>query len=159
MVGVFGKPKHSFTYVKPSTSYPHKSINKKFESCANEYKQYLIAQDYKPSLVDQQFQEVSKLTRTKVRAKRPKNNQVRKTKFLPTYNPSFSEIDGIIRKQLSLLHSDDSLNQLFPANIFSTIFKDNKNLKELLAPSKYPNPQDLQQLHAISLNFHMYSHW
>ena len=32
----------------------------------NEYKQYLIiAQDYKPSLVDKQFQEVSKITEQK----------------------------------------------------------------------------------------------
>ena len=28
LVDVFAKPKNSFTYVKPSTSYPHKSINK-----------------------------------------------------------------------------------------------------------------------------------
>ena len=70
--------------------------------------------------MDKQFQEVSKLTRT-ARAKRPKNNQMSKIKFLPTYNPGLPEIDRIIRKHLSLLHRDDSLNQLFPANIFSTI--------------------------------------
>ena len=59
-VDVFAKPTNSFTYVKPSTCYPLKNINnvprgialrlrricdtdKKFEFCANEYKQYLIA--------------------------------------------------------------------------------------------------------------------
>ena len=79
-VDVFAKLTNSFTYAKPSTCYPRKNINnvprgialrlcricdtdKKFESRANEYKQYLIARDYKPSLVDKQFQEVSKLTR------------------------------------------------------------------------------------------------
>ena len=97
-VDVFAKPTNSFTYVKPSTCYPRKSINnvprgivlilrricdtdEKFESRANEYKQYLLARDYKPSLVDKQFQEVSKITRKEAGAKRPKNNQVSKIKF------------------------------------------------------------------------------
>ena len=33
------------------------------------------------------------------------------------------------------------LKKLSPANTFSTIFKCNKNLKEILAPSKYLNPK------------------
>ena len=103
-VDVFAKPNNSFTYLKPSTYYPRENINNvpcgialrlrriydtdKFESRANEYKQYLIARDYKPSLVDKKFQEVSKITRTEPTAKRPKNNQVSKIKFLTTYNTS-----------------------------------------------------------------------
>ena len=102
--------------------------------------------------MDKQFHEVSKPTRTEVRAKRPKNNQVSKIRFLPTYNPGLPEIDGIIRKHLSFPHSDDSLNQLFPANIFSNIFKHNKNLKELLAPSKYPNPNNCRRNSITSCN-------
>ena len=86
------------------------------------------------------------------RAKGPKNNQVSKIKFLKTYNPSLPKIDGIIRKHLPLLHSDDSLKKLFPANIFSTIFKRNKNLKEILAPSKYPNPKNSRQNSITSCN-------
>ena len=90
-VDVFAKPTNSFTYIKPSTCYPCKSINnvphgialrlcricdtdEKFESRANEYKQYLLARDYKPSLVDKQFQEVFKITSAEARARRPKNN-------------------------------------------------------------------------------------
>ena len=88
---------------------------------------------------------VSKITRIEATEKRPKNNQLSKIKFLTTYNPSLPKIDGIFRKHLSLLYSDDSLKQLFPANIFSTIFKRNKNLKELLAPSKYPNAKNIRQ--------------
>ena len=72
--------------------------------------------------------------------------------FLPTYNPSLPEIDGIIRKHLSLLHIDDSLNQLFPANIFSMIFKHSKNLKELLPLSKYPNPKSIRKNSITSCN-------
>ena len=98
-VDVFAKPTNSFTYVKPSICYPRKSINnvprgialrlrricdtdEKFECRANEYKQYLLARDYKPSLVDKQFPEVFKITRVEARAKRPKNNQVNKMKFI-----------------------------------------------------------------------------
>ena len=145
-VDVFAKPTNSFIYVKPSTCYPRKSINnvprrialrlrricdtdEKFESHANEYKQYLLAQYYKPSLVDKQFQKVSKITKPEAREKRPKNNQVSKIKFLMTYNPSLPKIDRIITKHLPLLHRNDSLKELFRANIFSTIFKRNKNLK------------------------------
>ena len=125
-VDVFAKPTNSFTYVKPSTCYPRQNVNnvprgialrlrricdtdEKFESCANKYKQYLIVRDYKLLLVDKQFQEFSKITRTEARAKRLKNNQVSKIKFLTTYNPSLPKIDGIITKHLSLLYSDDSL--------------------------------------------------
>ena len=71
--------------------------------------------------MDKPFQEVSKVTRTEAKAKRPRSNQVSRIKFLTTYNLSLSKIDGTIRKHLSLLHSDDSLKQLFPANIFSTM--------------------------------------
>ena len=85
--------------------------------------------------MDKQFQKVSKITRTEARAERPKNNHVSKIKFSATYNPSLPKIDALIREHLSLLHSDDSLNQLFPANLFRTIFERNKNLKEILVPS------------------------
>ena len=85
--------------------------------------------------MDKQFQKVSKITRTEARAERHKNNHVSKIKFSATYNPSLPKIDALIRKHLSLLHSDDSLNQLFPANLFRTIFERNKNLKEILVPS------------------------
>ena len=59
-----------------------------FESRATEYKQYLIGRDYKPSLVDKQFQEGSKITRIEARAKRSKSKQLSKIKFLTVYNLS-----------------------------------------------------------------------
>ena len=45
----------------------------------------------------------------------------------------------LLKKFLSLLHSEDPAKQLFLANISSTIIKGNNNLKEILAPSKYRN--------------------
>ena len=168
-VHVFPKPTNSFTYIKRSTCYPCKNANNvprgialrlrricdtddKFESRANEYKKYLIARDCKPSLLNKKFQEVFEITRTEARAKRTKNNQVNRIKFLTTYNQGLPKIDGIIRKHLSLLHSDECLRQLFPANMFSNIFRRNKNLKELLVPSKYPNPKNSRQNFITSCN-------
>ena len=72
-VDVYSKPTNSFTYVLPSTCYAMKKINKvpqgialrlrrifdtteKYESRADEYKHYLLARDYKPSFVDEQFE-------------------------------------------------------------------------------------------------------
>ena len=45
-----------------------------------------------------------------------------------------------------------TLKKLFPANTFSTIFKRNKNLKEILAPSEYPNPKNSTQNSITSCN-------
>ena len=69
---VHSKPNNSFTYVLPTTCYSRKSINKiphgialtlrricdsdkKFKHHSEEYKNYLIARDYHPRLVDKQF--------------------------------------------------------------------------------------------------------
>ena len=37
-----------------------------------------------------------------------------------------------------MMHSDDALKIVFSKDFFSTIYKRNKNLKELIAPSIYP---------------------
>ena len=109
----------------------------KYESSDDEYKNYLWAQDYKSSL-DEQFKKISKISREDAMKSKPKTNQVSKTKFVTKYNPMLPKIDGIIKKHISILHSDDALKTLFPKTLLSTIYKRNKNLKELIAPSIYP---------------------
>ena len=42
------------------------------------------------------------------------------------------KLDGIIKKHISLLHSDDALKILFLSDLFYTIYKRNKNLKKNL---------------------------
>ena len=81
---VYSKPTNSFTYVMASTCYPMKNINKvpqrialrlrriydtteKYESHADEYKSYLIARDYIPSLVDEQFKKTDQISREDAR--------------------------------------------------------------------------------------------
>ena len=138
LVDVYSKPTNSFTYVLPSTCYPMKNINKvpqgialrlrricdtteKYESRADEYKNYLLARDYKPSLVDEQFKKISKISREDARKSKPKTNQVNKIKFVTKYNPRLPKIDGIIKKHISVLHSDYALKTVIPKDCFSTI--------------------------------------
>ena len=88
-IDVFSKPTNSFTYVVPSTCYPSNNINnvlrgiawrlkricdsdEKFTVRSNEYKNYLIARDYKPKVVEKHFSEISKLTRAEARQIKPK---------------------------------------------------------------------------------------
>ena len=154
-VDICCKPTNSFTYVLPSTCYPIKNINKvpqgiasrlrricdtaeKYESCTDEYKKYLLVRDYKPSLVDEQFRKISKISREDARNSKPKTNQVIKIKSVTKYNPRLPKIDGIIKKHISILHSDDALKIVFPKDYFSAIYKRNRNLNELIVPSVYP---------------------
>ena len=77
---VHSKATNSFTYVLPTTCYPRKNINnsphgvalrlrricdsdEKFKHRNEEYKNYLIARDYHPGLVDKQFQKVEMISR------------------------------------------------------------------------------------------------
>ena len=110
----------------------------KYELRADKYKNYLLVRDYKPSLVDKQFKKIDQISREDARKSKPKTNQASKIKFVTKYNPKLPKIDGIIKKHISILQSDDALKTLFPKDCFNTIYKRNKNLKELIAPSTYP---------------------
>ena len=113
------------------------NTTEKYESNADEYKNYLLALDYKPSLVDEQFKKICQILREDARKSKPKTNQVSKIKFVTKYNPMLPKRDDIIKNPTSILHSDDELKTLFPKDCFSTIYKRNKNFKELIAPSIY----------------------
>ena len=77
---IFSKPTNSFTYVIPSTCFPKRNIEKvpqglalrkrricdtdsKFKIRSNEYQEYLIAREYKPHKVSEQFSDVAKFSR------------------------------------------------------------------------------------------------
>ena len=130
-VDVYSKPANSFTFVMPSTSYPMKNINnvpqgialrlrricdttEKYESRADEYKNYILPHDYKPSLVDEQLKKIGQMTREDARKNKPKTNQASKIKFVTKDNPKLPKIDGIIKMHISILHSDDALKTLSP---------------------------------------------
>ena len=95
---VHSKPTNISTYALPTTCYPRKSINntphgialwlrrifdsdEKFKHRSEEYKNYLIARDYHPGLVDKQFQKVERKLRRNARKRKTKRKGVTKVKF------------------------------------------------------------------------------
>ena len=160
-VDVYSKPTSSFTYVLPSTCYPYKNIrnvpkgialrlrricdtDEKYNQCSNEYQNYLIGREYNPTLVEKQFEDVGKMTRTRARASKPKPYQVRKINFFTSYRPSLPCMNTLIRKHLPLFHNDDNLKTLFSKETFNVVYRRNKDVKELLTPSLFPIPKKIQ---------------
>ena len=96
---------------------------------------YLIARDYHPGLVDKQFQKVEMTSRHNARKKNTNRKEVSKVKCITTFNLALPSIEGLIKKHVHYLHSDE----VFLNNKVSVIYKRNKNLKEMVASSLYPN--------------------
>ena len=132
----------------PSTCYPRKNINnvqrgialrlkricdsdEKFSARNTEYKNYLIARDYEPKVAEHHFKDISKLL---IKPKGQANDQIL---FATTYNPMLPNMRSLIKKHLPILHSDTNLKNIFPENSICTVFKRNRNLKEILSPSLY----------------------
>ena len=67
-----------------------------------------------------------------------KRKEVRKVKFITTCNPALHSIESLIRIHIHYLHSDEVFNKAFPNSQVSVIYNCNKNLKEMVAPSLYP---------------------
>ena len=55
------------------------------------------------------------------------------------YNPRLPELNSLLKKHMCLLHIDPTLKTIFPQGCINSVFKRNQSLKELLAPSLYPN--------------------
>ena len=49
---------------------------------------------------------------------------------MATFNSALPSIEGLIKKYIHYLHSDEDLKKVFTKNKFSVIYKRNKNLKE-----------------------------
>ena len=94
--------------------------------------------DYHPELVDKQFQNVERRSRHNGRKRNTKRIEVSKVKFITTFNPVLPSIEDLIKKYIQYRHSDEVLKKVFANKKFSVIYKCNKNLKEMVAPSLYP---------------------
>ena len=152
------KPTNSFTYVLPTNCYPRKSISnlprgialrlrricdtdEKFNSRSIEYKNYLIGRDYKPSIVNKRFAHVSTLSREQARQKSTnwKSQVSKNVKLIMKYNPRLPSLNSLLKEHMPLLYTDPTLKTIFPQGCINSVFKRNQSLKELLAPSLYPN--------------------
>ena len=154
-VDVYAKSTNSFSYTTPKTCYPNNNIcniprgiafrlkricddDEIFEKRSSEYQNYLIARDYKPSIVKKQFSEVKKNTRAEAWQKQTKQDKVSDLKFITTYNPALPNIHNIIQNNLSLLHTDENMKKIFTFKSIKTLYRREKNLKEILSPSLLP---------------------
>ena len=75
-----------------------------------------------------------------------------KVKFLTTFSSALPSTEGLIKKHIHYLHSDEVSKNVFPNKKFSVIYKRNKNLKEMVAPSLYPKPSIKSDCTLVSFN-------
>ena len=112
-----------------------------YRSRSIEYKNYLIASDYKPSMVNKHFEHVSTLSRQQARQKSPnrKNQMSRNVKLIMKYNPRLSDLNSLLKKHAFTIQRPHVQKTIFLQGCINSVFKRNQSLKELLAPSLYPN--------------------
>ena len=164
----FAKPTNSFKYVLPTSCYPRKSINniprgialrlrricdtdEKFNSRSIEYKNYLIARDYKPSIVNKHFAHVLTLSRQQARQKSTnwKSQVSKNVKLIMKYNLRLPGVNSLLKKHMSLLYTDPTLKTVFPHGCINSVFKRNQSLKELLAPSLYTKKKLIELIRSV----------
>ena len=61
-----------------------------------------------------------------------------------SYNPILPNINSLINKYLPILPADLNLQEIFPRKSVTTVYRRQKNLKEMLAPSSYPKSVNRQ---------------
>ena len=148
-----GKPTDSHLYLPPSSCHP-KHVFKAIlfgvatrlkRNCSDEtffaertaeYKGYLPNQGYPSKLVNDQFSKASAFSRNDLLQTRAKEAK-KLFPFVTTFNPNLPDVGNIIRKHLLVLHSNPKLKELFPRGFVIPAFRRSKNLKELLAPSRF----------------------
>ena len=121
----------------PSTCYPNRNIknvpkgialrlkricdsDEKYGERSEEYQKYLLARDSQPGFVKRQLQEVRKLSRSEALRSKVRSNQERQLIFFTICNPSLLNMNTLVKKYLSLLYSDENLQELFAASDFNT---------------------------------------
>ena len=112
-------------------------------------------QGYPANLVNDQFSKVSIIPRKDLLKQKARTSK-RLFPFVTAYNSNLPNINYIIRKHLHLLESNTKLKKLFPKNSIIPAYRRSKNLKEILAPSKYQtgnihttNPLEQKQMRPL----------
>ena len=84
---------------------------------------------------------VSTLSRQQDRQKstNQKSQVSKNVKLIMKYNPRLPDDNSLLNKHMPLLYTDLTLKTIFPQGCINSVFKRNQSLKELLAPSLYPN--------------------
>ena len=150
---IYSKPTDSHLYLPHNSSHPDHckkaipygvalrirrncSTNASFVKRCSEYKSYLKQQNYNGNLVDKQFEKAMQLERSDVL--KPKAKTKKKTfPLVVDYNPRLPNISLIINKTFHLLESNQVVREIFPAKSVIPAYRRTKNLKDILAPSKF----------------------
>ena len=103
-------------------------------------------QDYPSKLVSDQFSKASAILRNDLLRTHGKETKKLFT-FVITFNPNFPDVGNIISKHLFILQSNPKLKELFPLGSMIPSFCRSKNLKELLAPSRFKTVNEEQTIH------------
>ena len=118
------------------------SENEFFTKRCEEYSGYLVNQGYPVNLVNDQFSKASLIPRKDLLKQKVKASKSI-FPFVTTFNPNLPNLNYIIKKHLHLLESDPKLKEFFPKNSIIPSYRRSKNLKEILAPSKF-EPRESQ---------------
>ena len=114
-VDIFVKTTNSFTNLLPSTCFRKNSIKNvpksvavrlriifdsddKFEERSVQYQKYLVARDYKPCKVKEQFSDIGNISMEEARRPKNKNNFSTSCNLMTQNNPLLSNIKTIIEK-------------------------------------------------------------
>lgn len=150
---VYAKPTDSHLYLPFSSSHPSHckravpfgvalrikpncSTDDFLQNRCKEYKGYLKSQNYPAELVDKQFDKALSIPRAELLRKKVKPAK----KVFPLvldYNPILPDIQKVIKKHFYLLQSSPEVKEIFPSKSIFPAYRRTKNLKEMLAPSKF----------------------
>ena len=64
---------------------------------------------------------------------------VKNVELIMKYNPRLPNLDNLLKKHMPLGYTDAALKTISPKGCINSILKRNQLLKEILAPSLYPN--------------------
>ena len=110
----------------------------------DEYKGYLKFQGYHADLLDKQFDGAINIERSELLKKKVKPDK----KVFPLvldYNPILPDIQRVIQRHVHLLRSSPELLEIFPSKSIFPAYRRTKNLKEILAPSKFGGDCEINQ--------------
>ena len=153
---VFTKPTAGHLYLHPHSSHPPNQIKsipfsqglrlnrntsnaETLKTTMSEFTNHFLDRGYNKELVESQFSKAEGIDRKSLlETASDEQTKMRKFPLVVPYSPKLPHIGKIFRKHIGTLHSKPELEALFPLNNIFPAFKRNKNLKEILAPSRFP---------------------
>ena len=137
-------PKHCTTSIPYSQALRLRSIcsrREDFERRANQLRAHLLACGHELQSVNIQIQKASRVPLDKALqsfSQQQKQRQ-RRVPLVTTYHRALANLNKIIKKHFSILHTSESLKQAIPNPPFIA-FKRSKNLRDLLIHSSITTP-------------------